>query len=71
MSLLQSHFKKIFNETELDLNAFQTEIVKDINLYEKSIDLNSELLKDFTDIEIEFALKESVVNFFPFICIHG
>ena len=59
INLLEQHFKKIFNEEDLDLNEFQKNIVNDVKMYENSILLEDEDIREFSDIEIDFAIKES------------
>jgi hypothetical protein len=38
---------------------FRLNIVSDIELYEKAINFNTELMNDFTDFDSDFALTES------------
>ncbi len=59
ISILKNHFKKIFNEPETDLNDFQIKIVDEIKLYEESIILETELMTEFTDFDIDLAIKDS------------
>lgn len=56
---MENHFKKIFNEPETDLNDFQIKIVDEIKLYEESIILETELMTEFTDFDIDLAIKDS------------
>jgi hypothetical protein len=59
IDLLEKHFKKIFNEKELYLNEFQLNIKKEVDIFEKNIDILNEGVIKFNDVEMDFAIKES------------
>ncbi len=59
IDLLEKHFKKIFNEKELNLDEFQLNIKKEVDKFEKNIDILNEGVIKFNDVEMDFAIKES------------
>ncbi len=58
IDLLEKHFKKIFNEKELNLDEFQLNIKKEVDKFEKNIDIINEGVIKFNDVEMNLLSKK-------------